>query len=127
MSEQELRLLRDLSFPLPGEASEARGQSQEARGLAARSHPVLPSPSLPLDLSKVQGNLFLEVFAGHARPLSMAFLQAGVSVLSIDTMLSQDHDLLDNAVFEPLLRLCFSGAVRWRTRPLPARSIRSAN
>ena len=111
VSEQELRQLLDLSFPLPGEASTSRALSQEDRGLAALSHPVLPSPASPLDLSKVQGNLFLEVFAGHARPLSMAFLHAGVSVLSIDTMLSQDHDLLDNAVFEPLLRLCFSGAV----------------
>ena len=111
VSEQELRQLRDLSFPLPGEASTSSALSQEDRGLAALSHPVLPSPASPVDLSKVQGNLFLEVFAGHARPLSMAFLHAGVSVLSIDTMLSQDHDLLDNAVFEPLLRLCFSGAV----------------
>ena len=54
VSEQELRLLRELSFPLPGEASEALFQSPEDRGLYSRSHPVLPSPPLPLDLSKVQ-------------------------------------------------------------------------
>ncbi|CAE7829501.1 unnamed protein product [Symbiodinium sp. CCMP2592] len=72
---------------------------------------ILPAPPSVLDLSKVRGNLFLDLFAGHARPLSSAFLQAGVSVLSVDTMLASEHDLLDDSVFEPLLRLSFSGAV----------------
>ena len=111
VSEQEFRQLRELAFPLPDAASEALPISQGDSNIEALSYVVLPSPSLPLDLSKVQGNLFLELFAGHARPLSTAFLQEGVSVLSIDTMLSRDHNLLDDAVFEPLLRLCFSGAV----------------
>ncbi|CAE7282201.1 unnamed protein product [Symbiodinium sp. CCMP2592] len=104
VSASDVQQLRDLHFPLPD--SSCQTAASELSGAA-----ILPAPPSVLDLSKVRGNLFLDLFAGHARPLSSAFLQAGVSVLSVDTMLASEHDLLDDSVFEPLLRLSFSGAV----------------
>ncbi|CAE7245157.1 unnamed protein product [Symbiodinium sp. CCMP2592] len=104
VSQDDLQQLRELHFPLPNFAEQLEsGNTAEAV--------LLPSPPSVLDLSKVRGNLFLDLFAGHARPLSSAFLQAGVSVMSIDTLLSAEHDLLDDSIYEPLLRLCYSGAV----------------
>ncbi|CAE7197295.1 unnamed protein product [Symbiodinium sp. CCMP2592] len=104
VSASEMQQLRDLHFPLPDSSCQTAASALSGAG-------ILPAPPSVLDLSKVRGNLFLDLFAGHARPLSSAFLQAGVSVLSVDTMLASEHDLLDDSVFEPLLRLSFSGAV----------------
>ena len=91
-------MLRELCFPLPAPGSPS-------------CYSALPEPPMPVDLGQVRGNLFMDLCAGVDRPLSAALLKRGVSVLSIDVLLDERHDLLSDAVYERLLRLAFSGAV----------------
>ena len=97
-SPEDVMMLRELCFPLPAPGS-------------VSCYSALPEPPMPVDLGQVRGNLFLDLCAGVDRPLSAALLKRGVSVLSIDVLLDEKHDLLSDAVYERLLRLAFSGAV----------------
>ncbi|CAE7206607.1 unnamed protein product [Symbiodinium sp. CCMP2592] len=71
----------------------------------------LPVAVMPPDLDAIRGNLFLEICSGPNRPLSAAVLAKGVPVLSIDILLHEDHNLLNDSTYDSLMRLCYSGQV----------------
>ena len=55
--------------------------------------------------------IFLDICSGSERPLSKAIEDLGLPALSIDILLGQRMDLLDDTFCEQLLRLCGSGVV----------------
>ena len=55
--------------------------------------------------------IFLDICSGSERPLSRAVEDLGLPALSIDILLDQRMDLLDDEFYEQLLRLCGSGVV----------------
>ena len=57
--------------------------------------------------------LFLEMCAGAEAPLSKAMAALGIHCVSVDILLCPEQDLLQDACFESLLRLAFSGAIRF--------------
>ncbi|CAE7197394.1 unnamed protein product [Symbiodinium natans] len=61
----------------------------------------VPTPAAP--------RFFLDICSGYASPLSQALKEHGVPVLSIDVLLDASHDLLQDAFYEKVLRICFSG------------------
>ncbi|CAE7250897.1 unnamed protein product [Symbiodinium sp. CCMP2592] len=112
MTDPDLRSLRDLMFPLPGDAmviDEAECESRAAK--IDQAQLGLPVAIMPPDLDAIRGNLFLEICSGPNRPLSAALLAKGVSVLSIDILLHEDHNLLNDSTYDSLMRLCYSGQV----------------
>ena len=69
-----------------------------------------PSPSLnPFHNVRI----FLDVCAGRTRPLSTALKAFQVDLLSFDILLDPQMNLLDDAVFLQLLKLCASGVVAY--------------
>ena len=69
-----------------------------------------PSPSLnPFHNVRI----FLDVCAGRTRPLSAALKAFQVDLLSFDILLDPQMNLLDDAVFLQLLKLCASGVVAY--------------
>ncbi|CAE7282105.1 unnamed protein product [Symbiodinium sp. CCMP2592] len=112
MPEPDLRSLRDLMFPLPGDAMVVDEVSCASRAAKVDQAQLgLPAAVMPPDLDAIRGNLFLEICSGPNRPLSAAFLAKGVSVLSIDILLHEDHNLLNDSTYDSLMRLCYSGQV----------------
>ncbi|CAE7257892.1 unnamed protein product [Symbiodinium sp. CCMP2592] len=112
MPEPDLRSLRDLMFPLPGDAMEIDAVGCESRAAKIDQAQLgLPVAVMPPDLDAIRGNLFLEICSGPNRPLSAALLAKGVSVLSIDILLHEDHNLLNDSTYDSLMRLCYSGQV----------------
>lgn len=77
--------------------------------------PTLVSPiakTIQSEISQRQHpRIFLDLCAGYERPLSQALRQLGMDVLSIDKLLSLEHDLLNVDFCESILRLCASGVV----------------
>ena len=57
--------------------------------------------------------IFLDVCSGSTRPLSQAILALGGDVCSIDILLCQDYDLLDDKFYLKLLRLAASGRIAY--------------
>ena len=68
---------------------------------------VISSTTLPVP----EGRIFLDLCAGVTRPLSKAVLDLGGDILSFDILLDEKMDLLHDATYEQLLRLCSSGQV----------------
>ena len=57
--------------------------------------------------------IFLDVCSGRTRPLSTALKAFKVDVLSFDILLDPQMNLLDDAIFLQLLKLCASGVVAY--------------
>ena len=94
----------DMVSPAPFEPGPA------PEGFSASPMHVHPSaPALPVSGQQ----FFLDICSGATRPLSMAVLELGGSVLSFDILLNDQMDLLQDSSYEQLLRLCSSGAVRY--------------
>ena len=68
-------------------------------------------PAPPPSPGAGAGNIFMELCCGPNRPLSKAFLASGVSVVSVDILRGSDQDLLDDAVFDRVMRIAGSGKV----------------
>ena len=76
-------------------------------GFSAQSVPS--SPAVDMGLSGQR--LFLDICSGATRPLSQAALDVGMQVLSVDPLCAGKLDLFNNAHYEQLLRISFSGIV----------------
>ena len=76
-----------------------------------------PSTTIPSSISTSAltnipaGKIFLDIYSGVTRPLSMALLDQGHPVLSFDILLDSSLDLLEEGPFEDLLRVAASGKV----------------
>ena len=71
--------------------------------------PVPTEVPLPCDLS---GNrIFLDVCSGVSQPLSAALKQFNADTLAFDILINPQSNLLDDAMFDRLLRLCASGMI----------------
>ena len=57
--------------------------------------------------------IFLDICSGDTRPLSAAIEQRGFQALSIDLLLDNRMDLLQDSFYEQLLRLCGSGVIAY--------------
>ena len=57
--------------------------------------------------------IFLDVCSGRTRPLSTALKAFKVDVLSFDILLDPQMNILDDAIFLQLLKLCASGVVAY--------------
>ncbi len=133
LGEPDFRHLQSLDFPLPdiaplcstpatlslsaecGVTSQAEvlpGQAQSKAAFFDPGLPGLPSAPLPPSHDAVEGNVFMELCCGPNRPLSKAFLATGVSVISVDVLRGSDQDLLDDAVFDRVMRVAGSGRVQ---------------
>ena len=133
LGEPDFRHLQSLDFPLPdiaplcstpatlslsaecGVASQAEvlpGQAQSKEAFFDPGLPGLPSAPLPPSHDAVEGNVFMDLCCGPNRPLSKAFLATGVSVISVDVLRGSDQDLLDDAVFDRVMRVAGSGRVQ---------------
>ena len=84
-------------------------------GFSAQSVPS--SPAVDMGLSGQR--LFLDICSGATRPLSQAALDVGMQVLSVDPLCAGKLDLFNNAHYEQLLRISFSGIV-WFACASPA-------
>ena len=74
--------------------------------------PISSSPSSGLNpFHNVR--IFLDVCSGRTRPLSTALKAFQVDVLSFDILLDPQMNLLDDAIFLQLLKLCASGVVAY--------------
>ena len=129
LCDHDFQTLQSLDFPLPGIpplVSSTSGSTPEQDQATPVQAPLplapqassfdpglsgIPCAPIPPPASAVQGNIFLELCSGPNRPLSQAFLSAGVSVVSVDILRGSEQDLLDDAAFERLLRLAGSGKV----------------
>ena len=70
--------------------------------------------------SKNPPRLFLELFAGVQSPLSNAVLELGLDCFGpFDFALHETHDILDDRVFQVMLRLAYSGfiGIAWGAPP----------
>ena len=133
LGEPEFRHLQSLDFPLPdiaplcstpaalslsaecGVASQAKVLPGHAQSKEASFDPGLrglPSAPLPPSPDAIEGNIFMELCCGPNRPLSKAFLDTGVSVISVDILRGSDQNLLDDAVFDRVMRVAGSGRVQ---------------
>ena len=133
LEESDFIQLQSLDFPLPAiaplsptppalsasAASNRTEQAQLAPGNATCQEtsfdpglPGLPSAPIPPSPEAIEGNIFLELCCGPNRPLSKAFLASGVSVISVDILRGTDQDLLDDLVFDRVMRIAGSGRVQ---------------
>ena len=65
--------------------------------------------------------MFARLMCWASRPLSVAALQLGIPVLSVDLLLDSSHDLRDDSFYEQLLRLAFSGGVAFAAAGPPCK------
>ena len=63
--------------------------------------------------SSCPSRIFLDICSGSNRPLSKAILAQGGDVCSVDILLCQDYDLLNDAFYLKLLRLAASGRIAY--------------
>ena len=77
--------------------------------------PITPSlePRLQLPELSHSQRIFLDLCSGAGYPLSKAMLQHQCVCFPVDILINDSMDLLDNAFFEPLLRICASGIVAY--------------
>ncbi|CAE7366635.1 unnamed protein product [Symbiodinium sp. CCMP2592] len=92
---KSLAHLRSLGFPLPPVPT------------------TLPQavPSAPKDNTHVE--IFLDICCGASHPLTTAISSCGIICLPIDLLGEEQLDLLHDDTYDHLLRLCFSGIVRF--------------
>ena len=82
------------------------------------AHPALslrhmrPHRQAHRTLHPASKRLFLDVFAGRLRPVTSAAISLGLDCFEpFDLDGDATHNILDDSVFEALLRLCWSGIV----------------
>ncbi|CAE7325932.1 Plscr3 [Symbiodinium sp. CCMP2592] len=92
---KSLAHLKSLGFPLPTVPT------------------ALPQalPSAPKDNTHVE--IFLDICCGASHPLTTAISSCGIMCLPIDLLGEEQLDLLHDDTYDHLLRLCFSGIVRF--------------
>lgn len=77
----------------------------------------IPSPSLEPQLHLPEWShsqrIFLDLCSGAGYPLSKATLQHQCMCFPVDILIDDSMDLLNNAFFEPLLRICSSGLIAY--------------
>ena len=93
-------------------------QKATTQGSSPPAAPVEPpQPTIPTSIptstfhNLPDGKIFLDICSGVTRPLSMALLEQGHSVLSFDILLDSSLDLLADGPYEALLRISASGKV----------------
>ena len=93
-------------------------QKATTQGSSPPAAPAEPSqPTIPTSIptsnfnNLPDGKIFLDICSGVTRPLSMALLEQGHSVLSFDILLDSSLDLLADGPYEALLRISASGKV----------------
>ena len=78
----------------------------------SRSYTPANASSSEPPLHSASKRLFLDVFAGRLHPVTSAPTSLGLDCFEpFDLDGNTTHDILDNEVFEALLRLCWSGIV----------------
>ena len=91
----QLAHLRSLGFPLPGP-------------------PNNDSPALPKeDVADSADALFLDTCCGASAPLSKELSSKGISCVLVDLLGNESLDLLCDSTYDDLLRLAFSGVIRY--------------
>ena len=97
-------VLVDLNFPLRDYvlSNPVAGSPCHADALP----PALPTNTLSLPHHP---KLFLDLCSGASSPLASEALARGIPSLPIDILLDSTHDLLQDCIFEQLLRLAFAG------------------
>ncbi len=78
--------------------------------LKSREFSLQASVSSPC-LTVSANRIFLDICSGVTKSLSTAVLDLGGDVLSFDVLLHESMDLLHDATYEQLLRICSSGQV----------------
>ena len=100
----QLAHLRSLGFPLPGP-------------------PNNDSPALPKeDVAASADAFFLDICCGASAPLSKELSSKGISCISVDLLGNESLDLLCDSTYDDLLRLAFSGVIRYAHASPLARS-----
>ena len=104
----------DVSLPVSSTTDDANEISvqEDSTMQNPNSSVVTPSPSAGLNPFQ-HLRIFLDVCAGSSRPLSKALQHYNIDLLSFDILLDSSMDLLDDAVFLQLLKLCASGVVAY--------------
>ena len=106
----------------PCSPSQGPGQTALTPALPATHHSKPspePAPHAPAQASSSDSHLhpaskrlFLDVFAGRLRPVTSAAISFGLDCFEpFDLDGDAAHNILDDSVFEALLRLCWSGTV----------------
>ena len=97
-------VLVDLNFPL---------RNSVPSNPVARSpcHADALPPALPTNTLSLPHypKLFLDLCSGASSPLASEALARGIPALPIDILVDSTHDLLQDCIFEQLLRLAFAG------------------
>ena len=57
--------------------------------------------------------IFLDICSGSGHPLTTAMLHHECQCFPVDMLIDAKMDLLDNAFYEPFLRICASGIVAY--------------
>ncbi|CAE7038940.1 unnamed protein product [Symbiodinium sp. CCMP2592] len=95
--------LEGLGFPQGDSVAVTPAQADSSLPSLADAIPsVLPDATI----------FFLDICSGRNAPLCAAARRLGIPSIRIDLLLCAEHDLLDLAFYERLLRLCFSGRIR---------------
>ncbi|CAE7223898.1 unnamed protein product [Symbiodinium sp. CCMP2592] len=108
--EVSCEVLRDLGFPMvppvpvPSCTTPQQQVAHDAPATLASSVP----PSVPL---RNQPRFFLDLFAGAGAPLSMMASRHGLPCIAVDILRRSADDLLDDKVFDALLKLAYSGVI----------------
>ena len=87
--------------------------------VAANSDPppvshIPHSVQTSVDVSLLHGSrIFLDICSGSGHPLTTAMLHHECQCFPVDMLIDAKMDLLDNAFYEPFLRICASGIVAY--------------
>ena len=100
----QLAHLRSLGFPRPGPPN--------------NDPPALPKE----DVADSADALFLDICRGASAPLSKELSSKGISCISVDLLGNESLDLLCDSTYDDLLRLAFSGVIRYAHASPLARS-----
>jgi len=78
---------------------------------------VTPSPAN----APPQMEIFLDLCCGASAPISSAMSNAGIHCLQVDLLAAEELDMLCDSTYDSLLRLAFSGVVRYAHASPPCR------
>ncbi|CAE7723899.1 unnamed protein product [Symbiodinium sp. CCMP2592] len=93
--------------------ADATGDAPFPQPCATPPEPVVQSApqNFACSVSELDSGIFLDINGGARRPLSAAFLGAGCDTFSVAPEIFPERDLLQDAFFFSLLRVCHSGQV----------------
>ena len=112
LSSTPAALSRSAASGVTSQAEVLPGHAQSKEASFDPGLPGLPSAPLPPSPEAIEGNIFMELCCGPNRPLSKAFLDTGVSVISVDILRGSDQNLLDDTAFDRVMRIAGSGKVQ---------------